>query len=257
MEEKTKQSFFDQVTPRFAFWSGVVVMTAVASLLGFIIMLSLTLSGSSSSKTATTKTTGGVEKTAATAPAAQPTAPPKASGTVDIESLDHVRGTGSITVVEYSDPECPFCKRFHPTMQQVMDEYDGKVRWAYKQFPLTSLHPKAPREAEATECAGDQDKFWEYVDELFEVTPSNNQLADSELFSIADTVGLNSATFTDCLESGKYTAKVTADSDEAQALGATGTPFSVVIDESGEIIDTIPGALPFESVASVLDQYVQ
>ncbi len=261
MEEKkeekksTPSSMFDTMPPKFAFWAGVVTATAIISVLGFALMVGLVLKGvdlgeSSSNKTSrktTTNTNSGTTTKTTTGSA-------KALGTVDIDSLRNVRGEGNLTVVEYSDLECPFCKRFHPTMQQVVKEYDGKVQWAYKHFPLASLHPKAAREAEATECAAKQDKFWDYTDAIFERTPSNNKLEDSELFVAAADVGLDVDAFTECLESGETSDIVTTDLAEAQALGGTGTPFSVIIDENGEVLATIPGALPIETMRTQLDQ---
>lgn len=78
------------------------------------------------------------------------------------------RGNGQIILVEYSDFQCPFCSRVFPTVQKILNDYDGKVLLAYKHFPLTSIHPHAQKVAEASECARDQDKFWEFHDKLFE-----------------------------------------------------------------------------------------
>ena len=93
-----------------------------------------------------------------------------------VTSKDHIRGNpnADITIVEYSDTECPFCKQFHQTMKQIIAEYgdSGKVAWVYRNFPLDQLHPKARKEAEALECAnelGGNDKFWEYTDRLYEM----------------------------------------------------------------------------------------
>ena len=111
--------------------------------------------------------------------------PPKTSddsrNVRQVTDSDHLRGDpkAKVKVVEFSDLECPFCKRFHVTMQQVIEEYDGKVAWIYRHFPLDSLHSKARKEAEASECAaelGGNDGFWAYIDKLFEITPSNNGL---------------------------------------------------------------------------------
>jgi len=86
-----------------------------------------------------------------------------------LEAGDHIRGAAKapITMVEYSDFQCPFCKRFHPTMQRIMKDYDGKVSWVYRNFPLSSIHQYAQARAEAAECASEQGKFWEYADALF------------------------------------------------------------------------------------------
>lgn len=85
-----------------------------------------------------------------------------------VSDEDHILGAknATITIVEYSDLECPFCRRFHPTMQQVLKEYDGKVRWVYRHFPLTQIHPSAQAMALASECAAEQGKFWEMIDEI-------------------------------------------------------------------------------------------
>src|SRR3989338_7449965 len=123
---------------------------------------------------------------------------------------DHIRGNPNapVKIVEYSDTECPFCKRFHGTMNQIMSEYgeSGKVAWVYRHYPLDALHKKADKEAEATECAeelGGNDAFWRYTDRIFEVTPSNNGLEVAELSKIAQYVGLNVTFFDLCLNSGK------------------------------------------------------
>lgn len=175
-----------------------------------------------------------------------------------ISDADHVFGnaeTAGVVVIEYSDLECPFCKRFHATMQQVVEAYDGKVAWAYRHFPLDQLHSKARKEAEATECAaelGGNDKFWAYTNRLIEVTPSNNGLDLAELPKIAAYVGLDKTKFTACLESGKYAAAIQASVEDAMAAGAQGTPYSVVVTQSGKK-SVIPGALPFEQVKGIID----
>lgn len=175
----------------------------------------------------------------------------------DVTKNDHIRGNANapLTIVEYSDLECPFCKRFHPTMQQVMKEYDGKVRWVYRHFPLDQLHSKARKEAEATECAnelGGNEKFWAYVDQIFEVTPSNNNLDPAELSKIAEFVKLDVNKFTACLSSGKYATHVADDLKDALSAGAQGTPYSVLINAKGEKTP-ISGAYPFENVKSIID----
>jgi len=108
---------------------------------------------------------------------------------------DHVLGNinAPVKIIEFSDPECPFCKRFHITMEEIISNYGkgGQVAWVYRHFPLDSLHPKARKEAEALECAGEQGKFWEYTSKIYEVTPSNNRLDPNQLYKIAIDLGLN------------------------------------------------------------------
>ncbi len=111
---------------------------------------------------------------------------PIANGMRPVTSDDHIVGNinAKIIIVEYSDLECPFCKVFHNTMHQVVEQSNGDVAWVYRHYPIAQLHPKAFREAEATECAWAQkgnEGFWKYIDKLFETTPSNNGLLESEL----------------------------------------------------------------------------
>lgn len=176
-----------------------------------------------------------------------------------VSADDHIRGNpdASIKVVEFSDPECPFCKRFHETMKQVMDEYgkDGKVAWVYRNFPLDQLHPKARKESVAIECAGDQggnDLFWKYADRLYEITPSNNQLDPAELPKIAKYVGLDVAKFNTCLESGKFDAHVEADVQNAIATGGNGTPWSIVVGVDGKQYP-LSGAQPYAAVKQLIE----
>lgn len=193
--------------------------------------------------------------------AAQPTGDLEAMKA--IASGDHIRGNpdAPVKIVEYSDPECPFCKRFHDTMKQVMDEYgkDGKVAWVYRNFPLDQLHPKARNEATAIECAGDlggNDKFWAYADRLYEITPSNNNLDPAELPKIAQYVGLDVSKFNTCLTSGKFTKHIEDDVQNATATGGNGTPWSIVVDKNGKKYP-LSGAQPYASVKQLIDLALQ
>ncbi|MBI4407448.1 MAG: thioredoxin domain-containing protein [Candidatus Kerfeldbacteria bacterium] len=244
------KSVLTQLPPRLAFFAGVVVTSGIIFAIGFVILVVMMFKGVDFATASTTTTTKTPEVTTTKT---QPT------GKIDLAAFDsgRIRGTGDITIVEYSDTECPFCKKFHPTMQQVLQDYDGKVRWAYKHLPLTSLHSKAPREANATLCANEQGKFWEYLDLLFERTPANNGLEDSELFTMADDVGLDRTAFADCVENDKYVDVVSQEAKEAQSLGGQGTPFSVIVDKDGNVLAPLSGALPYAQLQQALDQYVQ
>jgi protein-disulfide isomerase len=180
-----------------------------------------------------------------------------------VDGTDHILGNPNapIKIVEYSDTECPFCKSFHATMKQVMDTYgrDGKVAWVYRHFPLYKgsqpLHPKAGKQAEATECAnelGGNDAFWKYLDRVYEITPSNNGLRDEQLPEIAQFAGVDVAAFNTCLASGKYADKISKDYDEALAAGAQGTPYSLIITEDNPPIP-LEGAQPFSAVKTIID----
>lgn len=170
---------------------------------------------------------------------------------------DHIRGNpdAPVTIVEFSDTECPFCKQFHKTMEQVVQESNGKVAWIYRHFPLDQLHPKARKEAEATECAnelGGNEKFWGYLDRIFEVTPSNNGLDPAELPRIAAFVGLDQKKFETCLTSGKYAKHVEDDYQDAVNSGGAGTPFNVVVTAHGTKIPLV-GAQPYNAVKKTIE----
>jgi protein-disulfide isomerase len=178
---------------------------------------------------------------------------------IPVTSADHIRGNPNapVKIVEYSDTECPFCKRFHTTMQEVMKEYgdNGNVAWVYRHFPLDSLHSKARKEAEATECAGElggNDKFWAYLDRLMEVTPANNGLDLAELPKIASYVGLDTAKFNECLSGGKYAQKIEEHVQNAQATGGQGTPWSIVVSKSGKKYP-LSGAQPISAIKQLVD----
>lgn len=181
----------------------------------------------------------------------------------EVDANDHIRGNpeAQVKIVEYSDLECPFCKRFHATMNQMIEEYgkSSKVAWVYRHFPLDALHSKARKEAEATECAnelGGGTAFWSYTDRLFEVTPSNNGLDLAQLPIIAQNVGLDRAAFTACLDSGKFADYVASDLKDAQAAGGSGTPYSIAIAANGEKFP-INGAQPYEEVKRIIELALQ
>ncbi len=134
-----------------------------------------------------------------------------------------VRGTAAapVTIVEFSDFQCPFCKRATETVKQVLDRYPGKVKWVFRDFPIERLHPDAPRAHEAARCAGAQGKFWEYHDVLFERSPRQ---ARADLEQYAADLKLDAPVFARCLDSRAYQQAVSADMDEGTRLGVDGTP---------------------------------
>lgn len=178
-----------------------------------------------------------------------------------VSKKDHLLGDANapIKLIEFSDPECPFCKRFHTTLQNVFKKNNGKVAWVYRYFPLDSLHSKARKESEAIECAaelGGNNKFWAYLDRLMEITPSNNGLDSAELPRIAAYVGLDVATFTACLTSGRTASRVENDYQEAITSGGQGTPYSVAIGLNGKRA-VIAGAYPEDSVQQTIDSLLR
>ena len=166
---------------------------------------------------------------------------------------DHIYGNfdALVSLIEYSDFECPYCKRFHPTAQRVVDSFDGKVNWVYRHFPLGFHNPLAQQEAEAAECAallGGNETFWRYADMLFERTSSNgNGLLPESLTLIAGEIGLDKVRFEECRVSGQMAARVQEDYDEGVRIGISGTPGNIILNNKTREVIVAVGALPFGS----------
>ena len=145
-----------------------------------------------------------------------------------------------LSVVEYSDYECPFCKQFHTTMHQVLTAYPNDVAWTYRQFPIVQLHSKAPKESEAALCVaelGGNAAFWKFTDAIFLTTNSNNSLDPTELPLLAASSGIDGNAFNACFASGRYTQKVTDEVDASMKAGALGTPYNVIIAKKDITLD--------------------
>jgi protein-disulfide isomerase len=167
---------------------------------------------------------------------------------------DHIYGNpdAEISLIEYSDFECPYCKRFHPTAKQVVEESGGKVNWVYRHYPLSFHNPGAQKQAEASECAnelGGNGAFWTYTDAIYARTTSNGKgFPVSKLVPLAKEIGLDEADFRACLESGRYTARVQEDFAEGSRAGITGTPGNILLhNETGEV-RVLKGAVPVAAV---------
>lgn len=181
-----------------------------------------------------------------------------------ITNKDHIRGNpnAEVKIVEYSDMECPFCKRFHATMGQAIEEYGkgGRVAWVYRHFPLDSIHSKARTEAAASECAGElggSEAFWKFTDRFFGLTLSNNETdIEKVLPQIAGEIGLDLQRFNSCLTSGKYDTHIQDDLDNATATGGGGTPWSIVVTTSGKKY-ALSGAQPYEAVKQLIELALQ
>ena len=148
-----------------------------------------------------------------------------------------------VTIVEFSDFECPYCGSAFETVEQVMNAYAGKVRLVYRQFPL-SFHPHAAKAAEASLCAADQGKFWEYHDVLFK---NQKKLDPTELKAHATEVGIDAQKFGQCLDSGDKKAAVDADQKAGLAAGVGGTPAFFI---NGIFLN---GAQPIDEFKKVID----
>jgi protein-disulfide isomerase len=161
-----------------------------------------------------------------------------------------VRGNVSapVTVVEFSDFHCPYCKRVQPTLLELLSRYPDKVRIVYMDLPIDSLHPTAPRASEAARCARDQNKFWEYHDKIYAGGPDTSP---EYLRKLATEVGLDVGTFEQCLASGKHKEGIQTDLQQASRLGLNGTPAFFV---NGR---PLSGAQPIEAFVQLIDEELQ
>jgi protein-disulfide isomerase len=149
-----------------------------------------------------------------------------------------------VTIVEFSDFHCPFCRRVLPTLAQLEARYGEKIKLVFRDFPIDNLHPGASQAHEAARCANEQGKFWAYHDKLFASPPKSSP----EIFKgLAKEVGLDISGFENCFDSGKYQAAVKKDIDEGQRAGVTGTPAFFI---NGRVIS---GAQPLETFTRVID----
>jgi protein-disulfide isomerase len=150
-----------------------------------------------------------------------------------------------VTIVEFSDFHCPFCKRVLPTLKEIEAKYGGKVKLVFRDYPLEQLHPGVRKAHEAARCAGEQGKFWAYHDVLFDKAP---RASADDVKAFAREVGLDLAKFDRCIASGKQNELVQKDMDEGARLGVNGTPAFFI---NGELLS---GAQPLESFVRVVDR---
>ncbi|MCX6745826.1 MAG: thioredoxin domain-containing protein [Candidatus Parcubacteria bacterium] len=248
---QTKISSQPDLSAKKSFAYGLGVSLVSFSIIGLIIWgaLSQNSSSSASSEKTVLPPTNPVAQPSQNAPA--PTAPDKNTiQTFNITKDDNVRGNfnAPITLVEYSDFECPYCGKIYPTFKDILSKYEGKVRLVYKYFPL-SFHPNAQKAAEAAACAAEQGKFWQYHDKLFDNQSSGFSLDKFKTWAID--LGLNAKQFNNCLDTDKYADKVNAEEQEGQSKGVKGTPATFI---NGQLVS---GALPYDSFAQIIDSILK
>jgi len=174
---------------------------------------------------------------------------------------DPIKGSNDapITIVEFSDFQCPFCSRFHiQTFPLILKEYvdTGKVKFVYRDFPIQSSHPNAMPAAAASECAHEQNNYWEYHNALFERQTIWNNLEISDSINtfkkFAIELGLNEDQFNSCLDSGKYIEEINKDLKDGTNYGITGTPGFLIGNEKNGFVK-LTGAQPFEAFKKIID----
>ena len=168
------------------------------------------------------------------------------------DATDAIRGDSNapITIIEYSDFECPYCGKLHPTLKQIVDE-NSDVKWIFRHLPLTSIHSNATAAAIASECAlklGGSDAFWRFTDDIFSL---NLRLQPSLYAELASALKIDGEAFQSCQQESAIKAAVEADSDEATSLGARGTPFTIIVAKDGTMFP-FSGALPKDKIEGLL-----
>lgn len=181
-----------------------------------------------------------------------------------VDSMDYVEGKtdSKVVIIEYSDPECPYCITLHPTMKQIRTEYGDKVAFIYRHFPLTQIHPDAFDESKAIECAGTLGgtrTFYQYVDSLYGYKLANKttELPATGKEDIAANVGLDKKAFAACLESDDTTLTIDSSTNDGVQAGVQGTPSSFILVKTKkgyEVIAMIDGARPYEYIEAAISE---
>lgn len=237
MHEKSKDDIIKDMSKKNKKYKGALTILAIVA----VAIISFNLGSNNGGDSGGT---GGVILPSQGGNAPSPIAP---KVNLDIGD-DPVKGDpdAPVTIIEFSDFECPFCGRFYSdTLGQLEKEYidTGKVKFVYKDFPL-SFHPQAEPAAVAASCAGEQGKFWEYHDKIFDNQAS---LSSGSYTTWASELGLDASKFKECVDSGKYEAEIQEDIKEGSAAGVKGTPAFFI---NGQLVS---GAQPF----SVFQQAIE
>jgi protein-disulfide isomerase len=206
---------------------------------------------------------GGTSMIAANVPSvpsvpSEPLPPSEPTVAADIPAIDpkvdHILGNpnAKISVVEYSDFECPFCKRHHPTMTQLLEKYGDDVNWVYRHYPL-SFHPQAEPSAIASECVaevGGNDAFWKFTDAIM---LDQNTNVDAAITAS----GVDAAKVKDCITKGTYKQKVADQMAGGSAGGIDGTPGNVIVNNETGDMQLMSGAMPLASFTAAIDPMLQ
>lgn len=242
--EKKNSGFFE-APPQTMFVFGIVVGIAVT-------LLAQTILGGAPTDGNRASINSGSGNVAERAPSPSPTPAPGPSGTVPpVTDEDYVLGNtdAPVTIIEYSDYECPFCARFHPTIKNVLADYADEVQFVYRHFPLQSIHPNAERAAVAAECIGEQtgaEGFYAFNDIAFE--DPNVEFTASGLSEAASQIrGVNINEFETCLSENRYIEKVRAQQQGGVSAGVTGTPGTFI---NGQLVS---GAVPESNLRQIID----
>lgn len=178
-----------------------------------------------------------------------------------VSDSDYIVGNpnAQILMVEYSDYDCPFCKQYHLTMNQIMDEYGvtGKIAWVYRQLPLAQLHPNSPKISEAALCVGNvggNDAFWKFTNLIFDERDLDEPTNVTKLPEYAEAAGVSKTDYVECMDNGVMEEEVEASVRDGFNAGARGTPYTVLIVGNQQAI--INGAQSYETVKGIVKNLI-
>lgn len=174
----------------------------------------------------------------------------------DVSEKDHVFGNKDteITLIEFSDFQCPFCAALHPTLSRIVTESNGNINWVYRFFPLNSIHPEATSAALASECVAKyagNDAFWKFANDLFK----NQQRLGTPLYEkLSKAASVSPADFASCMISADTTARITENLDDAVASGGQGTPYVVIVNNKNKKKTSFSGALSYGQIVAEINK---
>ncbi|PKL72601.1 hypothetical protein CVV26_01155 [Candidatus Kuenenbacteria bacterium HGW-Kuenenbacteria-1] len=238
-----EKALFESASPKLTFILGLAIGIAICSLVGFVFLFSNGIQKSEKNVAENKEFVPNIQP---------PTTPPPSdkseeikTATFEINKDNHIMGdfNAPVTLVVFTDFQCPYCSRFKATIDETLKNYKDKVRVIFKHYPL-EFHQNAQKAAEASECASEQGKFWEMHDKLF---TNQEQLGIDNFKKWGAELKLDGKKFDDCVNSGKYTEKVKKDLAEGLSKGVEGTPATFV---NGKLVS---GALPFENFKAIID----
>lgn len=179
-----------------------------------------------------------------------------------VGELDRTLGNpeAPVVIIEYSDIDCEYCKGFQETLAQISADYaeSGDVLWVYRHFPIVEVHASSALHAEAAECAGKQggnDAFFRFIDALQQQAPGSREFDPSRYASVVTRLGLDKDAFKACTDGSEFETKVAADYDNALAIGAAGTPHTVVMPKGAAAIP-ISGAVPYAAMKQIVERAI-
>jgi len=178
-----------------------------------------------------------------------------------VDETDYILGNPNapIVMIEYSDYDCPFCKKFHQTMHQIMDEYGvtGRIAWVYRQFPLAELHPNSPRVSEAALCVGDiggNSAFWTFSDLIYDGRNIDQGTNVTKLAKYAETSGVDANEYSACVKEGRMKQAVEDSIRDGYDAGARGTPYTILLVGNQQAV--INGAQPYDTVKGIVENLI-